>query len=243
MFSKFYDLKDLNLKLKPFDLKLISNLEINHPFQKIMLIIYNYYQNYQTGGDDEDGVENDWIVELNNDVLKDVDYFKILDNFYRDGIGFDNENIFPGNILCVTDSHLDNETEPSLHIIEHYYDSETLIKYDVKTINISDCDTGETTLSEIKKWKRKVINEEQNKKTKIRLLNPTIYHSIITFYIFSNFKSRSNNQFNYYISDGINKVSKKLNTNKYRHIKKYESKISNKIFIKNPSKRDFPFEK
>ena len=45
-----------------------------------------------------------------------------------------------------------------------------------------------------------VISEEQNMKTKVRLLNPTIYRSLITFYIFSTFKSRPNNQFNFDIS-------------------------------------------
>ena len=53
----------------------------------------------------------------------------------------------------------------------------------VKSVKLDDIDTGEKTLSEIEKWKRKVINEQQNKKTKLRLLDPSIYRSFITFFI------------------------------------------------------------
>ena len=69
-------------------------------------------------------------------------------------------------------------------MIRNDYDLEHLIKKDVKTINLSDCDTREITLSDKEQWKRKIINEQHNKKTKVRLLNPTIFRSLITFYIF-----------------------------------------------------------
>ena len=45
-----------------------------------MFITYKYYDNYQTGGDNEDGVDY-YGTSLENDVVKDVEYFKILDNF------------------------------------------------------------------------------------------------------------------------------------------------------------------
>ena len=214
-------------ELKPFDLKLINNLERNHPFQKNMFLIYKYYPNYQTGGDDEDGVDY-YGTGLENDVVEDVDYFKILANFYRYGITFEDDEIYPENVLCVHSCCVKDETFH--YIIRNTYDLKTRIFNDVKAINLNDCDTGEITLSEIEKWKRKVINEQQNKKNKLRLLNPTIYRSLITFYIFSNFKERPNNQFNYDISyEGIDKNFRKIKNYKYEHIKNYEDKLSKKF--------------
>ena len=215
-------------KLKPFDLELINDLSGNHPFQKIMYITYKYYPNYQTGGEDEDDVDY-YSTGLENDVVKDVNYFKILDIFYRYGITFEEDEIFPENVLCVKSCY--DENEPFHFIIPNYYDLNTLIYNDAKTINLNDCDTGEITLSEIEKWKRKVVNEQQNKKIKLRLLNPTIHRSFITFYIFSNFKEQPNNQFNYEKSyHGIDYIFRKIKNYKYEHIKKYEDKLSKKIF-------------
>lgn len=39
MLNGCYDYKNLDTKIKPFDLKLISELKPTHPFQKIMMII------------------------------------------------------------------------------------------------------------------------------------------------------------------------------------------------------------
>ena len=216
-------------ELEPFDLKLINNLSRNHPFQKTMFITYKYYPNYQMGGDDEDGVDY-YGTGLENDVVKAVNYFKLLNDFYRYGITFQKEyEIYPENVLCVKSCY--DEDEPFHYIIDNNYDLKTSIFNDVKKINLNDCDTGEINLSEIEKWKRKVINEQQNKKNKLRLLNPTIYRSLITFYIFSNFKERPNNQFNYDISyEGIDKNFRKIKNYKYEHIKNYEDKISKKVF-------------
>lgn len=206
-------------ELKPFDLKLINNLSNNHPFQKTMFITYKYYPNYQTGGDDEDGVDY-YGTDLENDVVEDVNYFKILDNFYRYGITFQKKyEIYPENVLCEKSDY--EKGKLSHYVIGNGYDLKTLLFNNVKKINLNDCDTGEINLSEIEKWKRKVINEQRNKKTKLRLLNPTIYRSLITFYIFSNFKERPNNQFNYDISyKGIDKIFRKIKNYKYEYIKK-----------------------
>ena len=192
-----------------------------------MFITYKYYPNYQTGGEDEDGVDY-YPTGLENDVVKDVNYFKILDNFYRYGITFEENEIYPENVLCVKSCY--DENKPFHYIIPNRYDLKTRIFNDVKTSNLNDCDTGEITLSEIEKWKRKVINEQQNKKTKLRLLNPTICRSLITFYIFSSFEERPNNQFNFDISyDGIDKNFRKIKNYKYEHIKNYEDKLSKKF--------------
>ena len=100
-------------------------------------------------------------------------------------------------------------------------------------------DNGEITLSEIEKWKRKVVNEETDRKIRLRLLDPNIYHSLITFIVFSNFKGRPDNKIDYDLSwDGISGVHRKINNykNKYtNYIKIYQDKIYNKIrgFLKN----------
>lgn len=59
MLNGCYDYKNLDTKIKPFDLKLISELKPNHPVQKIMMIIRDIHPNYQTGRNDED------VSELN----------------------------------------------------------------------------------------------------------------------------------------------------------------------------------
>ena len=93
-------------------------------------------------------------------------------------------------------------------------------------------DNGEITLSEIEKWKRKVVNQQTDRKTRLWLLDPNIYHSLITFVVFSNFKERPHNKIDYDLSgDGISGVDRKLNNykNKYNYTKVYEDKIYNKI--------------
>lgn len=83
-------------------------------------------------------------------------------------------------------------------------------------------DKGEITLSEIEKWKRKVFNQQTDRKTRLRLLDPNIYHSLITFVVFSKFKNRPNNKIHYDLSwDGISGVDRKLNNykNKYNYTK------------------------
>ena len=215
-------------ELEPFDLKLINNLSKNHPFQKTMFITYKYYPNYQMGGDDEDGVDY-YGTGLENDVVKAVNYFKLLNDFYRYGITFQKEyEIYPENVLCVKSCY--DEDEPFHYIIDNNYDLKTSIFNDVKKINLNNCDTGEINLSEIEKWKRKVINEQQNKKTKLRLLNPTIYRRLITFYIFFNFKDDQTISLIMISYKGIDKIFRKIKNYKYEHIKNYEDKISKKVF-------------
>ena len=102
----------------------------------------------------------------------------------------------------------------------------------MKKINLKDLDKGPITLSEIEKWKRKVINQQTDRKTRLRLLDPNIYHSLITFVVFSKLEGRPNNKIDYDLSwDGISGVDRKLNNykNRYKHMKMYEDKIFNKI--------------
>ena len=143
-------------ELKPFDLKSINNLERNHPFQKNMFLIYKYYPNYQTGGDDEDGVDY-YPTGLENDVVKDVNYFELLDRFYRYGITFEDDQIYPENVLCVESYY--HKDKPFYYIIPNTYDLKTRMFNDVKKINLNDCDTGEIVLSEVEKWKKIKSNQ------------------------------------------------------------------------------------
>ena len=70
-----------NWEIKPFDIKLINNLARNHPYQKTMFWVYKYYASY----DDE----------IEGDILNEIDYFKLLDRYYRYGITFEDDDLYP----------------------------------------------------------------------------------------------------------------------------------------------------
>lgn len=79
---------------------------------------------------------------------------------------------------------------------------------------------------------KKVVNQQTDRKKKLQLLDPNIYHSLITFVVFSKFEGRPNNKIDYNLSyEGISRVDRKLNNYKdrYKHTKIYEDKIFNKI--------------
>lgn len=233
-----------NWEIKPFDLKLINNLTRNHPYQRIMFSIYKYYDLY----DDESEGE----------ILDEIDYFKLLDRYYRYGITFEDDDLYPKNKILYeknvkfllglkfkdgdifpellgVDFEDDNifpellyvyedfdETPPFRHIIRNRYILRQLLYNDVKKINLDDLDKGPITLSEIEKWKRKVVNQQTDKKKKLQFLDPNISHSLITSVVFSKFEGRPNNKIDYDLSwDGIPGVDRKLNNykDKYKHMK------------------------
>lgn len=49
-----YPSKTSNFELKPFDLNLINNLLVNHPFQKAVLLTVDYFDSYRTQNDNID---------------------------------------------------------------------------------------------------------------------------------------------------------------------------------------------
>ena len=215
-----------NWELKPFDLKMKNDLARNHPYQRTMFLVYKYYASY----DDE----------VEGEILYEIDYFQLLDRYYRYGITFEDSDLYPeeffgfgvpfNNKLYVYEDFIKNYQ--FRYILKNRYDLKQLLFNDVKTINLDDADNGPITLSEVEKWKRKVINKQTDRKTKLRLLDPNIYHSLITFVVFSKFEGRSNNKIVYDLSfDGIEGVDRKLNNykNKYNYTKIYEDKIFNKI--------------
>ena len=215
-----------NWELKPFDLKMKNDLARNHPYQRTMFLVYKYYASY----DDE----------VEGEILYEIDYFQLLDRYYRYGITFEDSDLYPeeffgfgvpfNNQLYVYEDFIKNYQ--FRYILKNRYDLKQLLFNDVKTINLDDADNGPITLSEVEKWKRKVINKQTDRKTKLRPLDPNIYHSLITFVVFSKFEGRSNNKIVYDLSfDGIEGVDRKLNNykNKYNYTKIYEDKIFNKI--------------
>ena len=215
-----------NWELKPFDLKMKNDLARNHPYQRTMFLVYKYYASY----DDE----------VEGEILFEIDYFQLLDRYYRYGITFEDSDLYPeeffgfgvpfNNQLYVYEDFIKNYQ--FRYKLKNRYDLKQLLFNDVKTINLDDADNGPITLSEVEKWKRKVINKQTDRKTKLRLLDPNIYHSLITFVVFSKFEGRSNNKIVYDLSfDGIEGVDRKLNNykNKYNYTKIYEDKIFNKI--------------
>ena len=204
----------LNWEIKPFDLKKINDISRNHPYQKIMFWVYKYYCSY--------------VDEFEGDILYEIDYFKLLDRYYRYGITFEDYILNPEKVLYVKE-WLD--VTPLLrYLIDNRYNLKQLLFNDVKKITLNYLDNGEITLSEIEKWKRKVVNQQTDRKTRLRLLDPNIYHSLITFVVFSNFKGRPHNKIDYDLSrDGFSGVDRKLNN----YIKIYEDKIYNSLNNKN----------
>ena len=207
-----------DFKLKPFDLKLINTLALNHPFQNTVLMLWKYSPDF---------TENEIY---DDDEYFEKDYFFLLDRYYRYGITFEDEEIYYEKKLYVYE---DLEENPSFrYVIRNRYNFKQLAFNDVKSINLDDVDNGPINHSEIEKWKRKVIKNKKDRRTKLNLLDPNIYHSLITFVAFSNFEGRSHKKIeNYFTYEGIDEIYRDINNykNKYKHIKNYEDKVYNKI--------------
>ena len=167
--TKFVPLK---WELNPFDLKLIDTISRKHPFQHTIFILNKYSGDF---------LYND---DYDNDEYFKTDYFDLLDKYYRYGISFEDDQIYFKNFLCVEE--YSDEISILRYIIpnRNLYDLKIVIFNDVKKINLNDLDKGPITLSEIEKWKRKVINQQTDRMSKLRLLDPNVYHSLITFVVF-----------------------------------------------------------
>ena len=180
-----------------------------------------------------DFLENE---EYDNDPYLDKDYFILLDRYYKFGITFENSDVYYKKKLYVFEDF--EENPPFRYILRNRYDFKKLVFNDVKLIDLDDLDNGKITLSEVEKWKRKVIKNQKDRRTKLNLLDPNIYHSLITFVAFSNFEGRSHNRIeNYFTYEGIDEIHRDINNykNRYKYTKIYEDKIYNKIskFLKN----------
>ena len=173
----------------------------------------------------------EWLPEpIPSDDIRLLDSegnFKMVDYIF--GVKFENDNILP-ELLYIKEDF--NSSYRHKYLIPNVYNLKQLIYNDVKKINLDDLDKGPITLSEVEKWKRKVINKQTDRKSKLRLLDPNIYNSLITFVAFSKFEERSHNKVDYDLSsDGIPGDHRKFNDykNKYKNTKIYDDKIYNKI--------------
>ena len=206
-----------DFKFKLFDLKKINTLARNHPFQHLVFILYKYCGDFLTN------------EEYDNDYILDEFYFILLDRYYRYGITFEDDNVYDKNKLYVYEDFEENQLFN--YIIRNHYNFKQRVFNDVKLINLDDLDKGKIIISEIEKWKRKVIKNQKDRRTKLNLLDPNIYNSLITFVAFSNFKGRSHKKVeNYFTYEGIDKIHRYNNIrNKYKNMKIYKDKIYNKI--------------
>ena len=114
---------------------------------------------------------------------------------------------------------------------------EDLIFNNVKVIKLDDIDTGKKELTEIEKWKRRVVNRQKSVKNKLTLINPDIYNNFLLFYKLS-ISDKTIQKFhhiiNYYLSrDGFGilryKEFKNNYINRYKDIKIYEDKLFKKF--------------
>ena len=183
-------------EIKPFDLKLINNLRRNYPYQKIIYYVNDYYNSY-------DG-------EVEGDILDEIDYFKLLDRYYKFGITFQDHNLFPEKRILYEKENFDEiefgikfendvillellyviyeeSCKSFFFLLENNYNLRQLLFNDAKRIDLKDLNRGLIILSEVEKRKRIVVNQQSDRKKRLQLLNPKIYHSLITFVVFSKF--------------------------------------------------------
>ena len=129
----------------------------------------------------------EWLPEpIPSDDIRLLDSegnFKMVDYIF--GVKFENDNILP-ELLYIKEDF--NSSYRHKYLIPNFYNLKQLIYNDVKKINLDDLDKGPITLSEVEKWKRKVINQQTDRKTRLWLLSPNAYHSLITFVVFYNHK-------------------------------------------------------
>ena len=137
--------------LENFDVKKLDKMKYPHPFNYLInrfsLNSYDYF-----GGDFDEfdnPIDNNNYENKSIDVLGD-DYFKILDNYYRYGIVFNSKVVHEGNKLLIKD------------FLSRYYEVSELKNINryprgLEIINLDEIDNGGIELSEIEKWKRKII--------------------------------------------------------------------------------------
>ena len=107
-----------NWEIKPFDLKKINDISLNHPYQLTVFLVYKYYCSY--------------VDEFEGDILDEIDYFEFLDNYYRYGITFQKKyNLYPENVLCVKEDF--DKTSPFRYLIDNSYNLKQLRKVEKKS--------------------------------------------------------------------------------------------------------------
>ena len=156
------------MELKPFDTKLIKEIQRNHPYKILLRILFKYAPSYI-------GEEND--ANPDYDGYEDVTdfYFKLLDDYNRYGIAIDrNYELFPDNKLGVFEYK--DFGKLKYHLVNNRYDKKVLLFNKVKTIDLNKHDSGEKPLSEEEKLKRNLIKKIPNKKLQVAIMDPDVYY-------------------------------------------------------------------
>ena len=207
--------------LENFDVKKLDKMKYPHPFKYLIETIYFYTKDYFGEDFDEfyNPIDNNNYENKSIDVLGD-DCFKILDNYYRYGIVFNSKDVHQGNKLLI------KEFNPGFYEVSELKNINHLPK-GLEIINLDEIDNGEIELSEIEKWKRKIIIEKKSLKDKLVLLDPYNYDNFSIFYKLS----QEDNIEKYHY-----KIDKYITVNELEKVKKInykEKKIcEDKIFEK-----------
>ena len=121
-------------ELKPFDTKLIKEIQPNHPYKILLRILYKHSPRYGCWkGNDANPDYDDYedVTDL---------YFRILDDYNRYGIAFDcNFELFPDNKLGVIENKKLGKS--TYHLVDNWYDKKVLLFSNVKTIDLNKHDT------------------------------------------------------------------------------------------------------
>ena len=253
---KPFDLTKINniVNIHPFQYIMI-NLYGDYPFFDEEGRFMNEYGETM---DDEGKIRDEYgeIMYENPDegeLVFGFKYFEFLDNYYRYGIGFDpNFNLQDENKLYIKcfyskGGRSDITDKDKYYILDKkrwkldlvpFNDAKKwhlklLLFNDVKVIKLEDIDEGKKELTEIEKWKRKVVCRQKSLKNKLTLLNPEVYNNFLLFYKLSKKDKMSHGMIDYYLSfDGIEFLSnKKYNNtykNNYKDIKIYEDRLFDK---------------
>ena len=162
--------------LENFDVKKLDKMKYPLPFNYLINTIYldieDYFGEYLDEFDNP--IDNNIYENKSIDVLGD-DYFKILDSYYRYGIVFNSKDVYQGNKLLIKDYDDGYYKVTKLENINDHPKG-------LEIINLDEIDNGEIELSEIEKWKRKIIIEKKSLKDKLVLLNPHNYDNFPIFY-------------------------------------------------------------
>ena len=229
------------IEIKPFDLKDINQLPSTHPYQKLIghMVLCDPDELY-----DRERNNHFYDFDIISGDLDFKEYFKWLDNYYRYGIVFNEEyEVFPGNILyvasnypndCVWESLLASGLSekidgPFYHYIINRFDhaNDIIIQTEnIRKIKLDDLDGGEKTLSEIERWKRKIVYKQTGAKLST-LLHPNNYHSFINFYQLSKMDKIPDDK---YLKEDILKYrNQKFDKIDYDILKEYEDNLYKKV--------------
>ena len=157
------------MELKPFETKLIKEIQPNHPYKFLLIVLYNYYPSYSSGKGNDANPDHDGYEDV-------TDFqFRILDDYNRYGIVFERQfNLFPDNKLCLIKD--EGIGYPVHCLVRNHYDKKTLLFNNVKTINLNEHDRGEKPLTEEEKQKRDLIKKQTNKKLQVAMMDPDVYN-------------------------------------------------------------------